>query len=111
MSDYYDRDLKPMDDYSNKKTEWGGRRVLQTTVAGYRVSTVWLSLDHSFDGGAPIVFESMVWEAPDGEPGAEAYSTRHYSEEGAARWHLRALDAIRSGAEPSYDNEEWMEGA
>ena len=110
MSDYYDRDLKPMDDYSNEKTRWGGRRVLQTTTAGYRVSTVWLSLDHSFDGGAAIVFESMVWEAPDGEPGAEAYSTRHYSEEEAARWHLRALDALRRGATPDCDG-DWMDAA
>lgn len=107
MSDYYDRDLKPMDDYKNRKTEWGGRRVLQTNTNDYRVSTVWLGLDHQFGTGTPIVFESMIW----GPDGLEAWSTRHYSEEESARWHLRALDAIRSGAEPSYDNEEWMAGA
>lgn len=109
MSDYYDRDLKPMDDYSNKRTKWGGKRVLKTVVGDYRVSTVWLSLDHSHTGGAPIVFETLIWDGQ-GE-GEEVGGARHYSEEEAARWHLKALDAIRAGEIPNYDNDNWLGAA
>lgn len=107
MTDYYDRDLQPMDDYSSSKTKWGGRRVLQTNAGGYRVSTVWITLDHSCGDGGPIVFETLIW---DGEgDGDELFSTRHGSEEEAARWHLQALDAIRAGKTPDYSDDRWME--
>ena len=105
MTDYYDRDLQPVNGYSSYKTTWGGHRVLQTNVGGYRVSTVWLGLDHSYSGDGPIVFETMVC---DGE-GEEVAGTRHGSEEEAARWHLRALDAIRAGRTPDYSDDRWME--
>lgn len=106
MTDYYDRDLQPMDDFSDKKTEWGGRRVLQTIEGDYRISTVWLSLDHAYDRGTPIVFETLIWDGKgDGE---EVAGARHRSEEAAARWHLSALDAIRRGATPDYSDDEWL---
>jgi hypothetical protein len=28
---------------------------------GYRISTVWLGLDHSFGSGPPLLFETMVF--------------------------------------------------
>lgn len=107
MSDYYDRDLNPMDSYSNDKTEFAGRRVLRHRgVCGYDVSTVWLGLDHQHDNGTPIVFETLIWGPGDS---LEVAGLRHRSEESAARWHLKAVDAIRAGRTPSFDD-DWMEG-
>ena len=37
------------------------RRVDETEVDGARVSTVFLVLDHSFDEGVPVLFETMVF--------------------------------------------------
>ena len=103
MIDYYDRDLNPMDECSTPKTEWAGKRVLRNrNERGYDVSTVWLPFDHSYDGSSPIVFETLIFK--DGE---DIAGEMHYSEEGAARWHLRAVDAIRAGLTPTYD-EGWM---
>lgn len=44
--------------------EWfdkADRRIKQETVGKYFVSTVFLGLDHQFGGGAPLLFETMVF--------------------------------------------------
>lgn len=38
------------------------KRVASDTTGKYWVSTVWLGLDHSFEGGIPLIFETMVFE-------------------------------------------------
>jgi len=40
------------------------RRVASTHVGGGHISTVFLGLDHSFGGGAPILFETLVFGGP-----------------------------------------------
>lgn len=107
MTDSYDRDLNPIESFSTDATKWAGKRVLKSVAHGFKLSTVWLSLDHQYGNGAPIVFETLIWDAS----GEEVGGTRHYSEEEAARWHLKALDAIRAGAVPDYVNDEWMSAA
>lgn len=47
----------------------GYRRVARTQdmkLHGRQVSTVWLGLDHSFENGPPLIFETMVF-SEDGE--------------------------------------------
>jgi hypothetical protein len=44
--------------------ETGNRRVADETINGMRVSTVFLSLDHSFGEGPPMLFETMVFGGP-----------------------------------------------
>ncbi|KKM23498.1 hypothetical protein LCGC14_1614530 [marine sediment metagenome] len=39
----------------------GKRRVDETMIGDIRVSTVFLGLDHSFGGGPPLIFETMVF--------------------------------------------------
>jgi hypothetical protein len=41
--------------------EKDNRHVADETIGGVRVSTVFLGLDHSFDGGRPLLFETMVF--------------------------------------------------
>jgi hypothetical protein len=74
---YYDRQGNPIDG----ALEWAKRmkdekRVAETTLAdGTWVSTVWLGLDHSWGGGPPLIFETMV-RLPDGTwDECERYST------------------------------------
>lgn len=64
---YYDRDGKPLAD----TMAWGKlfrdreyQRVARDTLPnGLLVSTVWLGMDHGFDDGPPIIFETMVFAA------------------------------------------------
>lgn len=41
--------------------EEADRRVFETCAGDYRVSTVFLGLDHSFGHGPPILFETMIF--------------------------------------------------
>ena len=66
--------------------ETADRQVRETIQGDVRISTVFLGLDHSFDGkGPPIVFETMVFQ---GEHGGEMerYCTWEEAEAGHARW-------------------------
>ena len=81
MTNYFDRQGKPIDilewcrlhedhDYCRVALDsWMSERGAVT------VSTVWLGLDHSFGGRAPLIFESMVFG-----PGNE-YQRRYSIEE------------------------------
>lgn len=44
--------------------ETGDRRVADETIGDARVSTVFLSLDHSYGEGPPMLFETMVFGGP-----------------------------------------------
>jgi len=61
------------------------RRLAQTTLGPYWISTVFLGLDHSWSGaGAPILFESMVFDEEEAFS-CERYSTWSEAEKGHAR--------------------------
>lgn len=61
------------------------RRVGGTeTMFGYQVSTVWLGIDHNYDGGLPLIFETMVFNSEGQDMEMERYSTL----EEAAAGHL-----------------------
>lgn len=40
------------------------RRIAKTEIGDVTVSTVFLGLDHSYDGGPPMIFETMVFGGP-----------------------------------------------
>jgi hypothetical protein len=66
------------------------RRVAKTQVGLYRVSTVFLGLDHRMgDAGRPLLFETMVFDAgKDGDEadfGFDRYATWAEAEAGHAR--------------------------
>lgn len=61
-----------------------------------RVSTVFLALDHNFDYGPPILYETMVFGGEyNGEQ--ERYSTRAEALKGHMRWVQKVKD---TGAKP-----------
>jgi hypothetical protein len=73
--------------------EWGrwfetaDRHVAKTVLPnGVKVSTVFLGLDHSFSGGQPILFETMIFG---GEH--DQYQERYHTWEKAELGHKRAV--------------------
>lgn len=64
----YDRDGNPMPwdwwNHGDEYTRWyrTDKRVANTKVGDYQVSTVWLSgIDHQYGDGPPIIFETMIF--------------------------------------------------
>ena len=57
------------------ETSSAERRVAKTEIGEVKVSTVFLALDHSFGGSAPVLWETLVFGGPlDGE--MERYTSR-----------------------------------
>lgn len=61
--------------------------------SGFMVSTVWLALDHSWGGGPPLLFETMIFgpESWEGE-----YCERHPTEAAALARHDQAVMHLRA---------------
>ncbi len=93
MSDYYDRQGKPMEMMDWAKRLETDRRVAVTTLPdGHWVSTVWLGLDHSFTpGGPPLIFETMVFP-PKGEGMGDLDCDRYSTEAEALAGHERMVE-------------------
>jgi len=73
--------------------DFDGRVVGDTEVGAYRVSTVWLGLDHSFGHGPPLIFESMVFAR--GTPyDADCY--RYATLEDARAGHEQLVTVLRA---------------
>ena len=100
MGDYYDRQGNPiglMDWAMRYKAK--DKRVAETTLPdGKWISTVWLGLDHSFGGGPPLIFETMVFPKR-GEWG-ELDSDRYSTEEQARAGHERMVAKWTAEAAP-----------
>lgn len=73
--------------------ETAERHVGDDEIDGYRVSTVFLGLDHNFGGGAPLLYETMIFCEGPLNNWAARYSTWSQAEAG----HQKVLDAIRYG--------------
>ena len=53
-----------MDDGAKKLSDMAYKRVAETTLPdGKWVSTVWLGLNHNWDDGPPLIFETMVFQS------------------------------------------------
>lgn len=77
MSDYYDRTGRAigLEEWASLLGMPGYKRVALTEVTSssdptvnYRVSTVWLGINHNWGSGDPLIFETMVFaDTPDPE--------------------------------------------
>lgn len=87
-------DRKPVPADLMTWAKWFGtadRRVAMTEVAGYRVSTVFLGIDHQFGDGPPLIFETMVFEGRE-----DVWSERCSTWEQAEEMHERGCTWARS---------------
>lgn len=80
-----------------KWAEWfegGNRRVVLTAVGSCEISTVFLGLDHNWMGGAPILFETMVFG---GEH--DGYQRRYLTWEEAEEGHRQVVEMVKGGSD------------
>jgi hypothetical protein len=87
--------------------DWGAwfeaadRHMACTAVNGLLVSTVFLGLDHAFHGGAPELFETMIFPLDDeGAVNCRAaldYQERYATRAEAIAGHARAVDWVLAG--------------
>jgi hypothetical protein len=91
MENVYDSDGVPI-------TDW---RVALDRVNDLCVSTVWLSVDHQFGDGPPLIFETMVF---DGDESSDLLCRRYSTMAQAKAGHAEVLakctsepDAVRAG--------------
>ena len=76
--------------------EWGKwmqtaeRTVAKTVVGANLISTVFLGLDHSYTGGVPILFETMIFGGRFDQY-QDRYSTYSLAEAG----HVEAVEMVR----------------
>ena len=76
--------------------ETADRRVALTKMGDVEVSTVFLGIDHSFGGGPPLLYETLVFGGPlDGE--MERYSTLQEAEAGHQRMVARVSGEVVHG--------------
>ncbi len=91
---YYDRQGRPMGEWEWIRYfgSWGYKQVRESYVRGYRVSTVWLGLDHGIGfmtGGPPVIFETMIFGPEDLQE-----QWRYTSELEAVDGHYRLLEIL-----------------
>jgi hypothetical protein len=89
---YYNRQGRPI---SNEQwtTEFSrtNRRVAWTDLGSLgRVSTVFLGLNHAYDDGPPIIFETMIFDGPMAD-----YMERYSTEDQALAGHAFAVQALQ----------------
>lgn len=83
---YFDQDGQPMDmmEWARQYEDTASRILGRTQVGAYRISTVWLGLNHAFLGGPPLIFETMVF-GPDS--GHDIDMVRYHTKEAALAGH------------------------
>lgn len=93
MGSYYDKAGKPLELlqwvelFEDKKYS----RIALTEVGNWKVSTVWLGIDHNFFGLRPHIFETMAWRIDTGvfDDSQERYSTLEEAQAGHKQWVIR----------------------
>lgn len=98
MKQYILKDRKPIHEPDILKWgEWYGdiknRVVKRTEVGGCEVSTVFLGLDHSFDDGPPVLFETLVFGGP-----LDEEMERYHAWEEAEKGHQDMVERVRRAA-------------
>lgn len=80
----------------NDIIEWGkwfnnreNKIVKQTTIQDVKVSTVFLGIDHSFIGGTPILFETMIFGGEHDD-----FQERYTTWEEAIEGHRKACELV-----------------
>ena len=72
--------------------ENGRRHIGKDEIGDVLVSTVFLGIDHSFGGGPPILFETMVFGGP-----LDQEQVRYATLDEAEVGHAAMLERVRAG--------------
>ena len=72
-----------------RQFETSNRIVEQTQIGDMKVSTVFLGLDHSFGGGEPLLFETMIFGGAE-----DGYQDRYSTWDEAVKGHQFACEKV-----------------
>lgn len=99
---WYDGDGRPIGQREAEQLllDFDARRVALEQIGPYRVSTVHLVSDHSFfDGGPPLIFETMIFDEEGGEvEHVEQSCWRTPNRTAALAAHDQAVAMVREAA-------------
>jgi hypothetical protein len=73
--------------------ETANRRADRTQIGDYRISTVFLGLDHQCGDGPPLLFETMIFNKEDRE--LDEWQDRYSTWEEAEAGHKAAIELVR----------------
>lgn len=74
-------------------TEQNKKHVAYDVINGYRVSTIWLGIDHDWlNDGPPLLFETMIFLPNDQEEYCDRYTTWEQAVEG----HQEAIHWVKN---------------
>jgi hypothetical protein len=94
--------IEPMMRVNRMLADYDYKVVANTTVGDYKVSTVWLGLDHQFEpDGPPLLFETMIFGAGNDAPYDE-WIWRYPTEKEAFEAHCAIVKALQEGHEPEW---------
>jgi hypothetical protein len=87
------KEPKPVDDLIEwaKSFEGQNRIVEQTQIGDVKVSTVFLGLDHSFGGGEPLLFETMIFGGKE-----DGFQDRYSTWDEAVEGHKKAVELVNA---------------
>lgn len=105
MDLHFDRDGNPINSmqWAMLHADRDYCQIAETEVEGFRVSTVWLGINHNFWGfGPPIIFETMIFQLTPVQSESDMlkgfrycpsldFQDRYVSEEGAKHGHVEAI--------------------
>lgn len=98
-SRYFDQEGRPItvDDWM---LLFSDNQIARDEEGDIAVSTIYLGLNHNWDDGPPLIFETMVFGLDDNTE----YQWRYSTKEAALAGHAGILEAVRAG-DLSYDLE------
>jgi len=85
MNDWYNLEGDTPVRVPPEEVNWDDRWQLVTEIGDSSVSTVFVSLDHGFGDGPPVLFETLIFGGPLADEG-ERYSTKAEAEAGHVKW-------------------------
>ncbi len=71
------------------------RFIEQTMIGKYKISTVFLGVDHNFGDGEPLLFETMVFDTSFNFKSLDEFSERYSSYEEAETGHKKIVELIK----------------
>ncbi len=87
--------------YTKDGKEKFDRRVAHTNIGEVLVSTVFLGIDHSFMGGPPVLWETMIFGGPHND-----YQERYTSRAAAEVGHMEAVNLVKNVDEAEEENSD-----
>lgn len=71
------------------------RKVANDFINGYRISTIWMGIDHNFGEGAPLIFETMIFPNSSEIEKLNHYQERYSTLEEAEKGHKKACNLVK----------------